>query len=93
MGTAARDTRETPPPHSNDDGPERTLRVGYVSPDFRNHAAAFFLKPILANHDPDRVDAYCYAEVTAPDARTAELRGLVRNWRGNTGTLPPKPRR
>jgi predicted O-linked N-acetylglucosamine transferase (SPINDLY family) len=72
-------------PHPNDPDPGRPLRVGYVSPDFRGHAAAFFLRPVLAHHDPARVEAYCYAEVPAPDARTAQLRGLARGWRDTSG--------
>jgi protein O-GlcNAc transferase len=67
-------------PHTNDPDPERPLRVGYLSPDFRAHATAFFLRPILANHDRLQVAAVCYAEVTAPDGRTAELRALAHGW-------------
>src|SRR5262249_6066758 len=37
--------------HANTPEPERRLKVGYVSPDFRNHAVAFFLVPVLAQHD------------------------------------------
>jgi predicted O-linked N-acetylglucosamine transferase (SPINDLY family) len=77
-----RHTRHLPPPapHTNNPDPERRLRVGYVSPDFRSHAAAFFLEPILAHHDPARVEVFCYAEVTAPDEVTARLRRLVPQW-------------
>jgi protein O-GlcNAc transferase len=74
----------TAPPGNTPD-PERRLRVGYLSPDFRAHAAAFFLQPILANHDVEQVEAICYAEVTAPDARTAELRSLTRGWHSTVG--------
>jgi predicted O-linked N-acetylglucosamine transferase (SPINDLY family) len=31
------------------------------------------------------VEAYCYAEVAAPDERTAQLRGLARGWRDTCG--------
>jgi predicted O-linked N-acetylglucosamine transferase (SPINDLY family) len=68
-------------PHGNDPDPERPLRVGYVSPDLRWHAVARFFEPILASHDPRRVEAYCYAEVSAPDDVTRRLQGLARGWR------------
>jgi predicted O-linked N-acetylglucosamine transferase (SPINDLY family) len=71
--------------HSNDPDPDRPLRVGYVSPDFRAHAVASFLEPILAHHDPAYVESFCYAEVTAPDPTTARLRGMAPHWRPTAG--------
>jgi predicted O-linked N-acetylglucosamine transferase (SPINDLY family) len=74
-----------PAPHANDPDPERRLRVGYVSPDFRSHALAFFLGPVLARHDPGRVEVFCYAGVAAPDETTARLKGLAHHWRDTAG--------
>jgi predicted O-linked N-acetylglucosamine transferase (SPINDLY family) len=74
-----------PQPHDNDPAPERPLRVGYVSPDFRAHAVAYFVEPILAHHNSEQVECFCYAEVNAPDATTARLRGLARHWRHTAG--------
>jgi protein O-GlcNAc transferase len=59
--------------------------VGYVSPDLRRHAAAYFIEPVLAHHDRGRVEVFCYAEVEAPDDFTARLRGLAEHWRDTTG--------
>ena len=59
----------------------RRLRVGYVSPDFYYHAAARFIEPILAHHDPEQVETFCYAEVGAPDNVTAKLRSLAHGHR------------
>ena len=36
-------------PHANDRAPDRRLRVGYVSANFRNQAVNFFSEPILAS--------------------------------------------
>jgi predicted O-linked N-acetylglucosamine transferase (SPINDLY family) len=72
-------------PYTNVPDPDRPLRVGYLSPDFRNHAVAFFLQPVLKHHDPQHVESICYVEVPAPDARTAELRSLARGWRHTPG--------
>jgi predicted O-linked N-acetylglucosamine transferase (SPINDLY family) len=78
-------TRAKPAPHKNRPEPERKLRVGYVSPDFRAHAVAYFLEPILAAHDPAQVETVCYAEVPAPDRTTARLRALAGQWRDTFG--------
>jgi protein O-GlcNAc transferase len=64
---------------------QRRLRVGYVSPDFYYHAAARFIEPILAHHDPEQVETFCYAEVGAPDEVTAKLRALAHQWRPTLG--------
>ncbi|MEI7609994.1 MAG: tetratricopeptide repeat protein, partial [Rhodospirillaceae bacterium] len=63
----------------------RRLRLGYVSPDFREHSVAQFLAPVLAAHDRAAVEVFCYAEVMAPDAVTARLQGLAEHWRSSVG--------
>lgn len=63
----------------------RPLRIGYFSPDFRDHAVAWFIEPILASHDKAHFETYCYAAVAAPDATTARLQGLVPHWRDIAG--------
>lgn len=69
------------PLHTNDRSSGRRLRIGYVSPDFRDHAVAYFIEPILAGHDPKAVEVFCYSNVERPDAVTARLRGLVSQWK------------
>jgi protein O-GlcNAc transferase len=72
------------PPHTNDLHPDRPLRVGYVSGDFRWHSAAMGFGPILA-HDPRQVEAICYADVARPDTRTAWFASQAPRWRDVAG--------
>ncbi len=67
--------------HANSRDPERRLRVGYVSPDFRAHPVAFFFEPLLANHDRNAVEPVCYSNVARPDETTARLRSMTAQWR------------
>ena len=62
------------PPHVNERSPDRRLRVGYVSPDFREHPDPRFFGPLLRHHDRAEVEVYCYADVPRPDGVTARLR-------------------
>ena len=68
-----------------DRSPTRKLRVGYVSPDFRQHAVALFAEPFLAHHDRSSVELHCYAEVPAPDAVTERFRALADHWHYTVG--------
>ena len=61
------------------------IRIGYVSPDFRNHSVSFFIKPILQNHDPTFFEIFCYANVARPDQVTFSLKSLNVHWRNIYG--------
>jgi predicted O-linked N-acetylglucosamine transferase (SPINDLY family) len=78
-------TATSRPPAAVPPTPGRRLRVGYVSPDFINHAVARFIEPVLANHDRTHFEIFCYSHAAAPDAVTARLRSLVEHWRDTSG--------
>jgi predicted O-linked N-acetylglucosamine transferase (SPINDLY family) len=60
---------------------KRRLRVGYVSPDFRHHAVAFFIEGVLRNHDHENFEIHAFDVSTAPeDATTARLRTHCDHW-------------
>jgi protein O-GlcNAc transferase len=61
------------------------LRIGYVSPDYREHPVTYFLEPILAAHDHERFEIFCYADVPHPDAVTQRLQGYADSWRSLVG--------
>ncbi len=72
-------------PHPNDCTADRRLRIGYVSPDFRDHVLAFSTTPLLSAHDHENFEIYCYANVARPDGITARLRSLADDWRDIAG--------
>ncbi len=55
-----------PPVVSGTLEPERKLRVGYVSADFRSHSVSLFLESILLAHDRSAFDVTCYS-ITSQD--------------------------
>jgi predicted O-linked N-acetylglucosamine transferase (SPINDLY family) len=73
-----------------DRSPQRRLRIGYVSPDFRQHAVALFAEPLLAAHDRSAVELHCYAEVPAPDAVTERFRAIADHWHNTVGLSDAK---
>jgi predicted O-linked N-acetylglucosamine transferase (SPINDLY family) len=68
-------------PHSNDRNPDRRLRIGYLSPDLREHPVGRNLLPLLSNHDHEQFEVFCYSNVTRPDAITARIRSYADRWR------------
>jgi predicted O-linked N-acetylglucosamine transferase (SPINDLY family) len=72
-------------PHVNDRDPNRRLRIGYVSPDFRQHVIGQNLVPLLREHDHGQVEIFCYSNVVRADALTEQLRRYADVWRSVVG--------
>jgi protein O-GlcNAc transferase len=68
-----------------DRSPDRTLRIGYISPDLRLHSAAFFLTPLLEAHDSRQYHVTCYSTSAQADAVTERLRSSSDEWRSVAG--------
>jgi predicted O-linked N-acetylglucosamine transferase (SPINDLY family) len=68
------------PPHTNTPDPDRILRVGYVSPDYKQHSAVHGFGRVLHGHHPDRVELHLYDVDQAPpnpdDVVSAALQNL-----------------
>ena len=67
-------------PHRNDRAAERRLRVGFLSPDLRDHAVGRALLPLFEHHDHRQIEFVAYSDVRAPDGLTARLRALADRW-------------
>jgi predicted O-linked N-acetylglucosamine transferase (SPINDLY family) len=61
--------------------PDRRLRIGYVSPDFRDHCQSLFAIPLLSHHDHEAFEIYCYSSVERPDEYTGRIAGYADAWR------------
>ena len=68
-------------PHGNTSDPGRRLRIGYVSPDFREHALARFVLPAFERHDRAQIEIFAYSDVARRDAVTARIEAEVDHWR------------
>ena len=68
----------------NHEAPHR-LRIGYVSPDFRQHSVSYFFLPLIAAHDRSKFEIFCYAEVKKPDEITKQIKKMCDGWRSTSG--------
>lgn len=71
-------------PHPNDRSPDRRLRIGYVSPDFRDHVVGRNVLPLFQQHDRAQFEINCYAHLSTPDAMTAAFQKCTDRWRNIT---------
>lgn len=58
---------------------KKKIKIGYLSPDFRTHSAAFFLRPLLSNI-PEPFEVVCYSDSQVIDSYTKDFQSLVKNW-------------
>ena len=59
----------------------RPVRVGYISPDFREHSVAYFIQPLIKEHDKEKFEIYCYSSVSCGDETTDRIKSMVAHWR------------
>ncbi len=67
-------------PHANTPDPHRRLKIGYISPDFRNHAIIKLLPVVLEHHDQSEFELFAYSIDTREDALTQYVRSWVKNF-------------
>ncbi len=72
-------------PHENDVRKDRRLRIGYISPNFREHVVGRNLFPLLREHDREHFEIHCYSNSRHEDALTARFRSFADGWRNING--------
>jgi protein O-GlcNAc transferase len=73
--------RPATPVYSQSADPQRRLRIGYVSGDFRLHAAAYDLYPLFKQANPEQVELFAYAQQTHSDDITTWFQEHSDHWR------------
>lgn len=69
-------------PLNNICDPQKRLRIGYISQDFRSHSVAHFIEPILAAHNPTQTEIFCYYNNNYEDSVTERFKSYCTGeWR------------
>ena len=71
--------------YENNRDPDRRLRIGYVSPNFRVHIDMCFTIPLFTHHNREQFEIFCYADLRRPDTFTERIGALADCWRPITG--------
>jgi hypothetical protein len=69
--------------------PGRRLRLGYLSPDIRQHSVAFFLEP-LDHRDRAGFEVFGYGDVKTPDEVTQRLKSKMDQYRSTIELRDPQ---
>ncbi|HEY8751276.1 MAG TPA: tetratricopeptide repeat protein [Tepidisphaeraceae bacterium] len=67
-------------PHTNTKDPQRRLRVGYVSGDFRHHVVGYNILPLFEHHDHERFEIVSYSTTSRCDEITTRFRSMADQW-------------
>jgi len=73
------------PPAISDPDPQRRLRIGWISADFREHPVGRNVIGLLEHRDPTRIENVVYASPRAIDAMTDRFRAAADGWRDVLG--------
>jgi protein O-GlcNAc transferase len=68
-------------PHDNSRDPNRKLRIGYVSPDFRRHVVGRNILPLVREHDRNQFEVFCYSTSQRHDDFTNQFSAASEGWR------------
>jgi len=66
-------------PHSNEPTPDKILKIGYVSADFKCHPVADFLLPSLGYRSKN-IKIYCYSSGPKEDSMTKTIKRFSDSW-------------
>ncbi|MDQ7787571.1 MAG: tetratricopeptide repeat protein [Thermodesulfovibrionales bacterium] len=70
--------------YTNERSPTRRLKIGYVSPDFRQHSVAYFIEPAIKEHNNEDSEVFCYSNSLIHDEVTERIRNYTDHWRDIT---------
>jgi len=75
--------------HDNSPEPNRKLRIGYISPDFKVHSVMYFFLSLLIGHNRDNYEIYGYGNVDKIDQITEAVIKRMDIYR-NIRSVPDK---
>jgi len=80
LAWAAKNAPEPAEFHRVKTDPNRRLKIGYLSGDFRNHTAAGLIESLLEHHDRNRFHVTGFSNAVQTDDATERMRKLADAW-------------
>lgn len=67
--------------YDNDPDPDKVLKIGFISPDFRRHPVGYFIQSFMMLHSIEQFEVVCYSDVRGEDDLTKQLIESSDKWR------------
>lgn len=90
FGTWATGRAKPTPTTAASPDPERRLRIGWLSSDFRDHPVSRNMEPLLAHLDRSKFQSFLYGHVGMPDDTTRRLQTHSDSWCPTIGLSDPE---
>lgn len=71
---------KAPTSHNNDPTPDRKLKIGYLSSEFRQHSVSYFIEHVLEHHNKNQFEIYAYYNHEIIDDVTKNLIEVCDHW-------------
>jgi predicted O-linked N-acetylglucosamine transferase (SPINDLY family) len=56
------------------------IKIGYLSPDFRNHSCRFYFQPLFENHNKSKFELFAISNVPNNDSYTEKFKKCFDHW-------------
>lgn len=60
--------------------PRERLRIGYISADFRAHPVGYFMSGLMAHHNRNTFETFCYSDVDVEDDWTSRFKSAADHY-------------
>ncbi len=70
--------------YPNTPDPDKRIRIGFISPDFKTHSIAYFIEPLFEHLHRDHFELFVYSTTTHADTMTARIKSHADRWRDCT---------
>ncbi len=84
FGQCVQSKVHTPKSYPNKPDTNKRIRIGFISPDFKEHSIAYFIEPIFEHLNKEDFEIVVYSTSSHGDATTVRLKSHASIWRDCT---------
>lgn len=87
FGQCVQSKVHTPKSYPNTPDRNKRIRIGFVSPDFKEHSIAYFVEPVFEHLNKKNFELVVFSTSSRGDATTVRLKSYANLWRDCTAGI------